>query len=210
MKAKCNYSPRYTRKWQKVAGPVNLLWWARQPCWLREAESKPQGAAQPAQLCSWMAYSATLVGTQRSSARGDALCLATSSPRKQAIESHVNNTFGDYFYGRNLVWSNWIFALWCTNSPRGSTFSQKFLVLILHVLQRSLYRNILVLSYKWPNSLFPSHFNEAEWESLFTYTWPHKAAYLDLLFNLFWHAEFTWKEGGSCLFISSPKSQSHY
>lgn len=133
-KAKSNYGPRSTRKWQKVAGPVSRLWWAnkccgtRQPCSLRKAESKSQGAAQPARLCSWMTYSATPVGTQRRSALGNAPCLATSSLGKQVNESHINNWSGGYFYRRNLFWSNWIFALWCINSQRDSIFFSKFLL----------------------------------------------------------------------------------
>lgn len=97
---------------QNFAGPVNLLWWAskhcgaRQPCLFPKAESKSQGAAEAAWLCSWVAYPAMPVGTQRQPALGNALCLATSSLREQAVEPHVNNAFGDYFCSRNLFWYN--------------------------------------------------------------------------------------------------------
>jgi len=47
-------------------------------------------------------------------------------------------------------------------------------------------------------------------ENIFSLIPDHKTVYLDLLFKLFWHAEFTWQEGGSCFFISSSKSQKHY
>lgn len=58
------------------------------------------------------------------------------------------------------------------------------------------------LCYKWPSLLFQGDFNEAQWEYLFTYTWPHVAVYLDLLFNLVWQNLHEKKE--VLAFLSDP------
>ena len=201
-------------KWQNVAGPFNLPWWAtkscgaRQPGSLREAQSKSQGAAHPS-LCSWMTHSATPVGTRRQSAWGNALRLATSSPRNQVIESHVNNVFGDYFYRINPFWSNQFFALGWINSQSDSIFSQNFYSLYFvffkgHLTEIFWYSVINdVTRFFWVTLMKLN-------ENIFSLIPDHKTVYLDLLFKLFWHAEFTWQEGGSCFFISSSKSQKHY
>lgn len=54
------------------------------------------------------------------------------------------------------------FFLYDVLIQRSIPFCLKTLLFILHVLQRLLYKNILVLCYKLPNWLFLGHFNEAQ------------------------------------------------